>query len=315
MVDLIQHTVSTPYMVGPVHFYSGVISGELVLFDTGPPTEQTQRYLQANVDLEKLQHVFITHCHIDHYGQASWLEKEFGATIYVPYRDYLKLTEHDSRMQQMYFLLSDLGFDAESLAELKKIFESGSLFPPFPQKYLAVESNIPKHLGIDVLQCPGHSQSDVVYATADWAVTGDTMLKGVFQSPLLDIDLETGERFNNYRAYCETLIRLSSLENRRIYPGHRKGIHTTREVLHFYIAKLLSRAKQVVPYQREENLMVLLDQVLEGRNLDVFHIYLKASEIVFMKDFLAEPELLESSLREIDLFASVEEQFDTVVQG
>ena len=35
-----QHTVQTPYMVGEVHFYSAELNGELVLFDTGPPTPE-----------------------------------------------------------------------------------------------------------------------------------------------------------------------------------------------------------------------------------------------------------------------------------
>ena len=59
-------------------------------------------------------------------------------------------------------------------------------FPPFPENYLVAEHDLPERLGIEVLACPGHSQSDLVYAGADWAVTGDTLLKGIFQSPLLD---------------------------------------------------------------------------------------------------------------------------------
>ena len=82
-----QHTIDTPYMVGPVHCYTVKIKGELVLFDTGPPTDKARRYLREHVDLRSLQHVIITHCHIDHYGLASWLEKETEATVYLPYRD------------------------------------------------------------------------------------------------------------------------------------------------------------------------------------------------------------------------------------
>ena len=75
MTMLTQHTISTPYMVGPVHCYTGTLAGELVLFDTGPPTEEGRRSLQEQIDLAKLKHILITHCHIDHYGQADWLEK------------------------------------------------------------------------------------------------------------------------------------------------------------------------------------------------------------------------------------------------
>ncbi len=110
-----QHTVDTPYMVGPVHFYTTEIEGELIMFDTGPATGSAKKYLQKNIDLPKLKYVFITHCHIDHYGLAHWLEEETDAQIFLPYRDGLKITAHQERLQDMYDLLSDLGFSGAYL--------------------------------------------------------------------------------------------------------------------------------------------------------------------------------------------------------
>ena len=56
-----------------------------------------------------------------------------------------------------------------------------------------------------------------------------------------------------------------------------------------------------------------MDKVLNGRALDIFNIYLKASEIVFMKDFLEQPELLRRALLEIGLFDDVAELFNSAV--
>ena len=58
----VQHTLETPYMVGPVHCYSAEIAGELVLFDTGPPTEEARQSLQRSLALKQLRHVIVTHC-------------------------------------------------------------------------------------------------------------------------------------------------------------------------------------------------------------------------------------------------------------
>lgn len=309
MGQLRQHTINTPYMVGPVHCYSGMLGGELVLFDTGPPTDAARRYLLENIDLDRLKYVFISHCHIDHYGQAKWLEEQFGATIFIPYRDALKLRHHNHRIEQIYKLLLELGFGKKHLVTLKEIFDSGSLFPPFPKNYLVAEEDLPGELGVEILQCPGHSQSDIVYVGRDWAITGDTLLRGVFQSPLLDVDLLTGSRFLNYQAYCETLKKLKQLEGKKILPGHRKEIPSVREALLFYVAKLLQRAGQVRPYSEEDNLERLLEKVLGGREQETFLMYLKGSEIIFMKDFLADPELLKNSLLEVELFDSVEELY------
>ena len=45
-MHIIQHTINTPYMVGPVHCYAAELAGELVLFDTGPPTAAAQGFLR-----------------------------------------------------------------------------------------------------------------------------------------------------------------------------------------------------------------------------------------------------------------------------
>lgn len=310
-----QHTVSTPYMVGPVHFYTAELGGELVLFDTGPPTMETEQYLRENIDLAALRHIVVTHAHIDHYGQAWWLQENSDAALYLPTRDCMKISQHSRRMDGMYQLLLRCGFDTQYLDGLKKIFDSGVLFPPFPQKFLVAEKDIPAHLGINVLPCPGHSQSDVVYYGEDWAVTGDTLLRGIFQCPLLDLDLEASDRFKNYEAYCTTLTKLAGLEGKKVLPGHRQEIPGIKVTLRFYISKLLLRAQQLQTYKNEENLMVLIDKLLEGRMQDVFHMYLKASEIIFMKDFLRQPELLREALTAIGLFDDVADNYFTAVNN
>jgi len=314
MAGLTQHTINTPYMVGPVHCYSGMLAGELVLFDTGPPTPEAERYLRDHIDLNKLRHVIITHGHIDHYGLAFWLEQNSDATVYLPYRDCLKIANHEKRIEGMYRLLASLHFHQQALDELRRIFESGLLFPPFPQKFLVAEKDLPQRLAITTLNCPGHSQSDLVYFGEDWAVTGDTLLRGIFQSPLLDVDLESGERFNNYQVYCRTLVKLAGLINRRILPGHRQTIAGIDTTLLFYISKLLQRVAQLRPYKDEENLMVTIEKLLGEPIKDAFILYLKASEIVFMKDLLAKPELLRRALEDIGLFDQVRELFAAAVE-
>jgi hydroxyacylglutathione hydrolase len=305
----VQHTINTPYVVGPVHCYSALCGGELVLFDTGPPTEEGRDYLQQNIDLGRLKHVLITHAHLDHYGQAHWLEQHSDATVYMPYRDHLKITGHDFRIEQMYQLLAELGFDNIYLEKLRAIFDSGELFPDFPENYRIAETDIPDHLGIDVLCCPGHSQSDLVYTTNNWLVAGDTLLRGVFQSPLLDVDLEKGGRFSTYRAYCETLVKLAGEEGKTVLPGHRRKIISIGDTQKYYLSKLLARVEQLRPYRCEANVMKLMDKLLANRVTDIFHIYLKASEVMFMKDLLDDPGLLEDALRRAGLLEQMAELF------
>jgi 2,4-dienoyl-CoA reductase (NADPH2) len=307
-----QHTIDTPYLVGPVHCYTLMRDGELFLFDTGPPTREAKTYLQENLDLKKLKHIFITHCHVDHYGLAYWLEQKTDATVYLPYRDSLKMKYHASRIEMMYALLVGAGFAKSYLEDLRKVFESGALFPPFPENYKIAENDIPNKFDIQVINCPGHSQSDVVYVVDDLAVTGDTLLRGIFQSPLLDVDLETGKRFNNYNAYCRSIVKLAALNRCTVLPGHRRTIDSIEESIHFYISKLLLRVEQILPFRDERNIAKIIETVLNKSMTDVFHIYLKASEILFMQDFLAHPEKLGDALRVIGLFDKVADQFNRI---
>lgn len=302
-----QHTLQTGYMVGPVHCYSTEINGELVLFDTGPPTEEAKEYLRSNLDLSQLKHVIMTHCHIDHYGLACWLEQETDATIYLPYRDSLKIARHDERLDKMGALLLDIGYDQGYLSTFRLSMEDGTTFPSFPKNYRIVEDDLPAHLGLEVLNCPGHSQSDLVFSTEDWAVTGDVLLRGIFQSPLLDVDLETDQRFRNYDAYCATVKKLAGLRDRKILPGHRKTVESVDNTILFYLRKMLNRAAKMKDYRNNGNVAEIVEQLFGDSLKKVFHVYLKASEVVFMLDFHNNPDRLRTVLEQIGQFEAVAE--------
>ncbi len=305
-----QHTISTPYPVGPVHCYSLEQNNQLTLFDTGPPTEKAKNHLRSHLKLSQLKQVILTHCHIDHYGLAAWLEEEYGATIYLPYRDSLKIARHSERLQKMTALLGEIGFDEKFMQQFHAEMDNNSVFPDFPKQFKIIEQELPSELEIEAIQCPGHSQSDLVLAGADWAVTGDIMLRGIFQSPLLDIDLLTDQRFCNYTAYCETIIKLTSLREKTILPGHRRFIHGVDFNVCFYCTKLLERAAKIRQFPAEMSVAEVVEQLFGASLEGSFRKYLKASEIMLIRDFLADPDLLRESLEKIGLFAELAELFD-----
>lgn len=306
-----QYTIETPYMVGPVHAYTLEHDDDLILIDTGPPTDSGRAFLREQIDLERLKYVLVTHCHIDHYGQAGWLAANSDAVVYLPRRDILKHEHQENRLQVLFSLIGELGFDDAYLEILRERFSS-TMMPLFPKNYEVAE-NLPAKLGIEVFGCPGHSQSDLVYAGEDWAITGDTLLRGVFQSPLLDVDLEKGGRFKNYEAYCSSIVKLAGLETKKILPGHRFTVESAGETILFYISKTLQRLHRLAPYLRGNSVAQVIKDVFPSMT-DSFHIYLKSSEIVFMKDLLEKPELLSSALVQINLYEQVAEHFESVLE-
>lgn len=307
-----QHTLPTPYNVGSVHCYTLEQDNDIILFDAGPPTNEAKEYFRKHVDLGRLRHVLVTHSHIDHYGLAHWLERETEATIYLPFRDCLKVARHQERLERTYEYLKGIGFSDVYLNSLKEVMSSEAIFPQLPEKYLVAEDEVPGNLGIDVLACPGHSQSDLVYVGDNWAVTGDTLLRNIFQSPLLEIDLETGSRFCSYSAYCTSIVRLASLQYKTILPGHRHDIDSVDATLVAYISRLLQRVERILPYAQEPRVAGIMEKVFGWTVTRPFHVYLKVSELLFMLDFLKMPEKLAGALEKIGLFEDVAEQFERV---
>ena len=305
----------TPYMVGEVHFYSTEIHGELVLFDTGPPTPEGLAVLERSVDLKRLKHLFVTHCHVDHYGLAAYIEAHSGAQIHFPRKDALRLRRLGQWKAGLQELLVSAGLGADFGRRLLEVFRAHQSLPPCPKDFDCVEeSQVPGRLGITFLNCPGHSQSDLVYLHDGCAVTGDILLHDIFQVPLLDPDAEscTG-RFRNYDAYCHSLLNLAALRGMQILPAHRECVAGVDRIIIFYVRKLMERAGLVKHCAALEKVSDVVQQIFGAALVDTFVIYLKVSEIYFLRDFLAQPAQLKTSLQQIGLFEEVRELYESVV--
>ena len=80
-----QITMPTPFAVGDVHAY--LLWGEpLTLVDTGlyyPPSQRalTAALAEVGVAPSDLEQIVLTHSHLDHFGQARWLQQAGGATV------------------------------------------------------------------------------------------------------------------------------------------------------------------------------------------------------------------------------------------
>ncbi len=313
---VVQHTVMTPYMVGSVHYYTSQLSDGLALFDTGPPTEEARTLVTETVDLSRLHSILITHCHVDHYGLAEYLRVASDAVLYLPRKDVIKFQRHEERMARMADILGGLGFGAAYFERLRATFEQQKLFATVPQHYNIVEDSPElSEKGVHWLACPGHSQSDLVYLVGDCAITGDLLLQNIFQVPLLDVDYANFRaRFRNYDAYCASLDGLVLLRGRRIKPGHRERVESVDQSIALYVTTLVKRASRL-RQMRGKALPEVVDLLFRDRQVDPLAHYLKASEVVFMWDFLDNPGLLKGALQRSCLLHGLEELFDAFESG
>jgi len=294
-----RHTLSTPYPVGPVHLYTFEVDDYLVMFDTGPFTVEALAYIKENIDLKKLRYVFITHCHADHYGLENFIARNSKAKIYLSRMDHLKFTSIDKRISVSRELLLSYGFSRNFIKNMETMLYSFIYSIPLPINYEILEDSS-WDSPVDFMLCPGHSKSDVVYLINDFAITGDVLLEGIYQTPLFDIDYTTMERFNNFEAYCNTIRKLPKLKSYTILPGHKE--HTSIEdIVTFYVTKTIERASKIQDY-RDLPVYQILKNILPQALDDPFLTYIKVSEILFFLDFLNNPHLLFESLKEAGLF-------------
>ena len=211
--------------------------------------------------------------------------------------------------------MAGYGFGFLFLQMMRLSYVRTSIPPKDYSRYRVVEESPELDaMGVAWVACPGHSQSDLAFIVGDEAVTGDILLKGIFQVPLLDIDLASfSGRFRNYDTWCASLDAIGGLRAYRILPGHRLTVDLDTALVE-YVTTLLARAARVRRFQHLP-LPEVISELFRGRLRDPFHVYLKASEIVFMKDFLENPGLLKTALVRIGLFAAVAEAWVACIGG
>ena len=310
-----KYTVPTPYPVGPVHIYEFGLNGKTVLFDTGPGTREAKAYVQENLALEKLDYLFITHFHPDHYGLIPFFEENSNVEVIVSGYDALLYEHHEDRARFLHDFFVSLGFSPEAMERLRNTLYPENKPRTFAKKYRILEESgeLLQSLGIDYISCPGHSQSDIICLVDNYAVSADVALRDIFQTPLLDYNIHTLHgRFCNYRAYCETIPRLKSIEKREFLPGHRDYINSVDEQILFYVGKMLQRGKvlfsQIQPDQNVFDILLLLFP--NALSMDPFFMYIKTSEILFMQDFLTNPQILIEALQSAGLYSNLQHEIE-----
>lgn len=310
-----QHTIKTPYIVGEVHCYSTEINGELVLFDCGPPTPEALASLKEQLDLSRLKYLFITHCHIDHFGLAPFIQKESDARIFIPQAEHCRFQLGAQYLKAFADLMLDIGCNSDSVNFIcKKMAKELTMLVPGSYE-IVEESDVPSRLGIRWLSCPGHSQSDLVYLHGRHAVTGDIMLRNIYQVPIYDIDMETNSvRFHNYNAYCASIQKLSQLRGLQIHPGHRWYVESVDETILWYVRKVLKRAHLIQEAAATDCIRTVMENLFGSLSIDPFLMHMKLSETVFTRDFLENPGQLKAALESLGLFEHIRAQYHSVVK-
>lgn len=231
-----------------VHFYF-VEDSRPAMFDTGLSNLVSEKYIEKALNklgyaLSDVKRVFLTHGHIDHYGNAK-LFQDRGAEVFMHAADVRKVTpphpEENEILRRLYVdeFLSH-GFPENLVDHLDAIILSGHSFaqkiaPPTVVKdgdRFAFDD-----FEVRVMGFPGHTPGCIGYKFGDTgvAVTGDHLLKGISPNPLFELSLE-GEKFPSLVSYFESLGRAVDEQMRLVLPAHGPFITDVRELVDSLLA-------------------------------------------------------------------------------
>lgn len=206
-----------------------------ILVETGPAsTFQTLRLRlrEHGLAVAEIQHVLVTHIHLDHAGAAGWLAQE-GAQIYVHEVGAPHLID-PSR------LLSS----AERIYGERMGMLWGQTVPAPAQRVTAVADGdrlLIAGLEFEALSTPGHAWHHHTYRLDDIAFTGDAAGIRLQESGLVDLPAPPPEF--KLEVWQDTIERLLAENFSAIYPTHYGRTETVREQLHTLSALLVEASE------------------------------------------------------------------------
>jgi glyoxylase-like metal-dependent hydrolase (beta-lactamase superfamily II) len=214
-----------------------------VLVETGP--HSTLPHLQAelaklDIRAEDIQHVFLTHIHLDHAGAAWWFAQR-GATIYVHPRGKKHLHAPERLWESAKLIYQD---DMERLwGEIEGI--------PEAQMYTPEDGEVISIGGVDfeTIYSPGHAVHHIAWGVGEYIFTGDVGGVKVNDGPVVppcpppDIHLED---------WLNSLDRLREKQARRFYLTHFGPVENTDAHLDELANRLRTYVDWMEPYAKAD---------------------------------------------------------------
>ena len=228
----------TPFPVGPVNVY--LIEGrEPVLIDAGPSTPEAwdslMRGFQAlGAAIDQIRHIIITHGHADHYGLASRIAAESGASVWIHQDDRAMIQDYPQALHAwLDFLrsfLPETGLEKTWIERFCRSIEKHQDYAaPVRAARLLRDGERLELNGtmLTVVHTPGHSPGSIcLYHAAERLLfAGDHLLKTITPNPVLQAFPDFfGERFQGLVQYFDSLDKLEPYPIALILPGHGEEI-------------------------------------------------------------------------------------------
>lgn len=189
--------VLTPYeLYTNVYIIQDEKTKETMVVDPGAEVDKIIEML--DILKAKLKYIYLTHCHGDHIGGVSELQKRKGGKILIHRFDADGLTNPDISLTN--FLGIDASFEPDSRLNDKDLLHLGNV-------------------ELKVIHTPGHTKGGTCLycAKEGFLISGDTLFRGTWGRT----DLPTGSIDDIMSSITDKLMKLP--DNTIVYPGHGKA--------------------------------------------------------------------------------------------
>jgi glyoxylase-like metal-dependent hydrolase (beta-lactamase superfamily II) len=210
--------------------------------------EAVATHFGERVRLEAVQHVVITHSHIDHFGHVGWFQAHTGAHIYIHELDARVLSNFEERIvlasKDVAVFLERSGLPAKARDDLVEMYRMGKSFFHSVRLDRKLRDGDRIGAGYVVHHVPGHCPGQICLQVDDVLFTADHVLPRItpHQSPA------------SITPFCGLELYLQSLDKVRRLPGIRLALpgHEAE------ISDLGARIEAIAAHHHER-----LDRVLE----------------------------------------------------
>ena len=187
-------------------------SSGYVLIETGPGStldSLVARLAENGVSPKDIEHVLVTHIHLDHAGAAGWLAQQ-GAIVFVHHVGAPHLIDPSRLLESAGRIY---GAKLESLWGETLAAPAGRVVAVHDGEKIEAAG-----LTFTALDTPGHAYHHHVFVIDEVAFTGDAA--GIRIEGTSFVDLPAPPPEFNLEAWMKTIARLRSLKLKAVYPTH-----------------------------------------------------------------------------------------------
>jgi glyoxylase-like metal-dependent hydrolase (beta-lactamase superfamily II) len=195
-------------------------------------------------------HVYLTHGHMDHAGNAARLRAEFGAQVHAHAAEASLVAtfrrDATSRYEAWNAALQSHGVPRDVILEMRRrgeAFDAWTADCPLSKPVTDAERLAFGESKATAHHAPGHTDGSVVYELHDGHVlTGDTLLRKITSNAVELTDAERGR----YATYLQTLAGLRRFAGCTALPGHGEPFPISDALLDQHLAKHLDRNRRIL---------------------------------------------------------------------